>query len=901
MQDPEVIRCADFSGGASEVLDPSKIPLNAAQVCSGIDIRTGIFSPENGVSYIEDIGTARYAQYIPATQGPVRITREEEFRSLLWGDYYLVSRCNDDDKTLDDYYENRNYNGMAARVSRYDNDTGVRSEVRNLGMPWVTEAENQGVTARRIRAGALVFNDNQHFIDGEIRTAIEQAFQDPTLRTITATIRRVRLVMAGADESASPNIGVGDWIALCPVGDSGQPDVLVARPGVVVEVEAASTINDNGTPIPAAFIQVAIWHQTPYGATPTTPIGNPVWEEGVTRSDNCWGNVGFAEAQVTQSSALVPRYSAVGVFKRDTKSLADMIAICRSICSRSDSNYTGIQMVSPDATTAYGHLAGLGAQVFRIPGGLVQPSGVEMVRITMTLNDYIVRELSEDRTMIVVDIATVSSDQTVELTGAAPFPLPYDLVCVQDVSNYNDRGVGILGSLTRTTAAQNVGLSPGVYQYAITRVDDWGREGAPWPFMMDSTKRIRVDASSDAEAESPMTALMVRISGFPQLSNPVYPPMTTWKMNIYRTRADGSEFYFHSQITSRDEIIDNTNDFDLSVIPMLAEQYYPPVMVPADEEGKVWKVGAPRYLTSYMGTLWAAFGSRLVFSLPGNHFAWPPLNFISLPGKITGIIAGPTLLVFTANTTTEIVGNTFSTMNVRQLSDSIGCVNHMTAKLVGGIPVWCSNLGIAAYSGGGEPEIVTEDLIDDTAQFASAVMAETFRGEYYLLLGPEARNAQRDQKARFAMGIRDITTLAPRYYLRFKPGKSIIYGGIRVQGVSSLVADVSSNQLQCLADGKLYSLFTGERSSGYWLSGELAPGSRALTKTWIRWTAAIREGEVVMRVFIDGVLKLTTTISPSNTGDRFPDGCAGKALVFELEGSGVIPELDFTYARESLK
>ena len=503
------------------------------------------------------------------------------------------------------------------------------------------------------------------------------------------------------------------------------------------------------------------------------------------------------------------------------------------------------------------------------------------------LYDYEIRRNGDTDVVLVRENTFVFGNGTPQAEN--PIATKYDLVHYWDDSPDapEQDGKAILGLLV---SGQAVGLDAGVYKYAMTRVDDWGRESAPWPYLLEDKNRPKIDATNEASASGTLNALFVLVGGLPQVP-------ANWKLNIYRTRADGADYFFHSKLDQGADFVDTVADFDLSVVPMLAEQNQPPLIVPINEQAKKpedFQQVPPQFLCEYRGTLFAAYKNRLMFGAPGRFYAWPPENYVLLPSAVTGILpAGDVLLVFTKTSTYRLTGNTFSTMDFRRVSDEYGCVANRTACLVDRQPFWCSLSGVATFDGV-RVKVVTDGLLkDNSVQFKGATSAVSYRGEYFLLLTPEIKTPTVAVK-----GQPIPTEIEPRlrYYLRIKPGAWVTHGLFNGP-VTDFAVNPSDGKLYVVNGGKVSQMFSGsQRLASYWKSGLLTGGDKTLRKNGTKWFVTVTEGTVRVQIEVDGKTEVVDRMLEA--GSHYIDFKAKvffRGLSFAFTGTGVVTEFGFDF------
>lgn len=866
------VRIGDFSGGTSEVLDPSLIAPNAAVASYNLDPRAGVFSPVLDALEVTTL-SAPHIDWIEYDGGHTRLDAWPDASFVRWGDYLLYV-----------------YPGAvgANYAAKFNSTTGDRTESRGLGLAEVTAAENASVSLAPIRATALTFRDGEHNLTGDVLLNIEGAADDERRQYQYASTLRGSIVLMGESGESLINISEGDWVILIPVGGTESP-VPCGRPASVVEVVSSEQItNEDGQSYPRAVVKVSTWTgYVPDGSNPQ----NILDRSGVTRGD-AFGVRGFAAATLSTNPNEF-RYRCAAVFKRSAKTLEQIVAFSLAFAPRLSIGYSdGAQFPCETVAQAEAWVSAIGGAFYTVPqaleippadstvfqrrrtAGWTQTNGVVEAAFSLQLYDFTLYRSGTDATLIFARASGSGLDAEV---GS------YDLISYCDTSpGATDSGSVILGAVLPRSAANAEGLSSAVYRYAVTRVDDWGRESAPWPYLYEDKNRPKIDASTEAAAESTLGALFVRVGGLPQVP-------ADWKLNIYRTRADGSQYYFLRKLDAGADFVDTVSDFDLSVVPMLAEQNYPPLVVPVDEEAKVFEQAPPQFLCEYRGVLFSAYKNRLMFSAPGKFYAWPPGNWYLLPSTITGILpAGDVLLVFTRTRTFRLTGNTFSTADFREVSDEYGCVANRTACLVDKRPFWCSLNGVATFDGV-RVVVVTDGLLkDNSTRFAGAVAACSYRQEYYLILTPASGS-----KADASPTENESKSL---HYLRFKPGAWLIHGRFPA-AMTDIAHNPSDGCLYTVGGGKLWKLFAGKgRAPGFWKSGRLHGGIKGLVKTGQWWGVVVEEAPIRVTIEADGGTEITTRdLDPGSHYIDFRDGAEFRDLTFSFGGRGVVTEYSFEF------
>ncbi|MCA9787554.1 MAG: hypothetical protein KC488_13475, partial [Candidatus Cloacimonetes bacterium] len=434
------VRIGDFSGGTSEVLDPSLIAPNAAVASYNLDPRTGVFSPVFGLNYIGRSGSS-FLDFIEYDAGHEGLMAPQPRCYVRWGDYLLWSYPN---------------TGLTASAAKFNSVTAERTEFRELGLQPTTAAENASVSLDPIRAAALTFGASLNAIPQDIRLNISVGLSDPTRQYQRVAIYRETMTLTGTTTDGAINIGPGDYVVLFPPLDqTGAQTILCGIPGVVVDVLYNGILDPPGTgdAYPQATVVVSRY-------------GSP---EKMVAPGSSFGVDGFAE--VTGNTPVFPvgGQSAI-LFKRDTKTFDEIQTIARRIRSRGGNYVPASAAVRRTIANSSGgqYFAKSGAGTFSIPAYYLEAF----------LYDYEIRRNGDTDVVLVRENTFVFGNGTPQAEN--PIATKYDLVHYWDDSPDapEQDGKAILGLLV---SGQAVGLDAGVYKYAMTRVDDWGRESAPWP------------------------------------------------------------------------------------------------------------------------------------------------------------------------------------------------------------------------------------------------------------------------------------------------------------------------------------------------------------------------------------------------------------------------------------
>lgn len=221
-----------------------------------------------------------------------------------------------------------------------------------------------------------------------------------------------------------------------------------------------------------------------------------------------------------------------------------------------------------------------------------------------------------------------------------------------------------------TLALNGVGVLTGDYKYCVTFESDDGYESAPGG-ALDGYFSVITTASNQVD---------VTVEAFPA-------PYIS-KAYIYRTEANGSDFYRVTSVVAAGVYTDNLPDDQLLLgIPLSTVGDLPP-----PDGGK--------YLSESDNTFFLAVGTRLYYSKQGNINAWNPLDWVDIGDEITGLAdAFDGILAFTSNTTSRVTGFDVLTIAKQIIPSNQGCKNNRTISKLDDVPIWESNDGICIWNG----------------------------------------------------------------------------------------------------------------------------------------------------------------------------------------------------------
>jgi hypothetical protein len=216
----------------------------------------------------------------------------------------------------------------------------------------------------------------------------------------------------------------------------------------------------------------------------------------------------------------------------------------------------------------------------------------------------------------------------------------------------------------------------------------------------------------------------------------------------------------------RTDIITGTTDYDYNFVDdfqvnllttgLASDNYDPP---PATLQG----------LTVIQNTILAGFIDKtLYFSQPSLPHAWPNDFAISIDYKIVAIEAmgSAQALVLTEGYPYLVSGNDPATFTVSRIDNLYPCRSKASVVNMGYAIVWATNDGLAAVSGAGSVELLTESIFDNdtwNAKCNPATIKAAYNGEaYYASHSTGAFMYFRGEKGGFIVDV-DATFSAAHY------------------------------------------------------------------------------------------------------------------------------------------
>ena len=276
-----------------------------------------------------------------------------------------------------------------------------------------------------------------------------------------------------------------------------------------------------------------------------------------------------------------------------------------------------------------------------------------------------------------------------------------------------------------------------------------------------------------------------------------------------------------------------------------------------------------KYLTESYAMIFGAVDSTLRFTPIGRPNAWPVEYSIEFDADITGI--GPVangLLVFTEDRSHIVTGTGPLLLAQQPLRGDQGCIAHDSIQQVeGGSLIWASKDGLCTSSGNNVISL-TKPYLDSIS--LSPVSSEVLNEVYYCVNS-------------------DGSILAWDY--RFTPVVKNLSLGIET-------ITKKGGELYGWSAGKFYKLFQSNELTFKYKSPRFIEGTFTESKTYKK--VYIRsEGNIIINIIIDDIQVASRNLSGKETHViQVPqDKQRGYSIQFELEGKGVVHEVEYEVGR----
>lgn len=250
--------------------------------------------------------------------------------------------------------------------------------------------------------------------------------------------------------------------------------------------------------------------------------------------------------------------------------------------------------------------------------------------------------------------------------------------------------------------------------YAVTFVDDYGREG---PASKPSAI-ITVDVT-DIHIEVKRPALP---TGRYQLTD-----NSKWRIYRTNTASDGSAIfqYVTEQPISSDKYADRAKTDELLEALSTGDWFGPP-----DLDSSLWPSGPLKGLISVANSYLAGFtGRTLCFSIPGVPHAWPPAYQIVVEYDIVGLASvGSDIVVLTKGHPYIVTGSSPGNLSALKLPDPQACISARSIVALEDSVIYASPDGLCSVKGA-RSTIISAEVFDER-KWAS-IHPNTLIGGYY--------------------------------------------------------------------------------------------------------------------------------------------------------------------------
>ena len=399
---------------------------------------------------------------------------------------------------------------------------------------------------------------------------------------------------------------------------------------------------------------------------------------------------------------------------------------------------------------------------------------------------------------------------------------------------------------------EDVGPRTGEYKYCITYVNANGFEGAPGS--LESWYRAVTLDNQAVRVYSPE---------WPQENG-----VSIVKARVWRTAANGADFYWVGDITSSGASVDDAmTDSKLLMQENLSTQdnYPPPGFSDTYSNGQ--RKGG-KYLTESGGVFFLAVGSHLYFSVLGDPHAWPTLNFIDIGDTITGITPEfQGVLVFTSSNAFRVTGaDDPETVVKAVIPGNHGCISWRSIAHLDNMPIWLSNDGICAWDGESVIPLSEKTIDTDGLSVKAAVSAKE---AYYLSTNNGTLVYDKKNSGLFRR-------------LSWNP----VYAWY----------DAERDKLffQMEDGGQTYGVSRKKTLEWYYLSPRIDGGASLAQKRFLE-LAVVSTGTLQVDFRVEGECVCACSLPAGRTRVKLPRNAIGRYAEVGLRGAGTLVELAVTY------
>lgn len=399
----------------------------------------------------------------------------------------------------------------------------------------------------------------------------------------------------------------------------------------------------------------------------------------------------------------------------------------------------------------------------------------------------------------------------------------------------------------------------------------------------DPYQEVIVDGLSVEDYAGPFAWLM-EITG---LGNLAVRPGTEF-INIYRTVADGVDFYLARTIKVVDGVpdsfIDAVHDYVLTGNPLCAvRNLFPPVYV---EEGDGFVKRNGRLLTEYAGRYYLASGNRLYFSEFSLHY-WDVANYLQFDTDVTAVrVFGQTLVVTTRDGIYSVFGTGPQDYVVGKKS-TVGCADSNLVALAGGVLMFVANNDIYFYDGGAAVSATNEIVQPGVYNFAGARYCFVFENVLYVVIpdgkGVESIVFRYDLLERKLMP--DLTWQGDPLAIFVDEGRGFVHGVVSMTSNHSGFGVVATFITTLLPGNGADATYT-------YRTGRVDDGAKLLKRYNLIYPF-FTDGDLDIQVLVDG--RLRTTIRAQRDRHYLPDGLVGFDIQLLLQGDATVDRIDYDF------
>jgi len=325
------------------------------------------------------------------------------------------------------------------------------------------------------------------------------------------------------------------------------------------------------------------------------------------------------------------------------------------------------------------------------------------------------------------------------------------------------------------------------------------------------------------------------------------------KKRLYRTGGGLSAFALVAEMDNADTSFTD----DISNIAMVG------TLLPTT--GHAPALSGLKYLTESFSVLFAALGTKVYYTPVGIPDAWPADYFLDFDIDVTGIsVITNGLVIFTRTEAYIVSGTNHETFTKFPHTGDQGCIEHKTIVKFKNTILWMSDEGMCTISGG-LTKVVSKNKLGK--QRLAVVSGALFDEVYYV---------QKTDGSILALDLR-LAAIFKSYNLDttdLRVGNDTLYG-YDTNGYYELFVDSADEALTYLSPNFLEGSYTERKDyKDFYINSE---------------------GDLVITIFIDGVLIFTKTLSTKDVHNlKIPaNKDSGYSLQLGITGTGTVNEIEY--------